>query len=151
MELDKAVADVCDTIVTTFNNALVDAVIELDFIRMTSSDSEHRSLPPLPQDPPTTHATIGSPVESNGISMTDTESYSRRSKIRTRSRSSKESWIHEEITRTYKKLQYQLQDERRRADEAERKLVEVTAHLKTVNEARLIAMQDAAQAKEDLR
>jgi len=54
--------------------------------------------------------------------------------------SSKESWIHEEISRTYKKLQYQLQDERRRADEAERKLVEVTAHLKTVNEARLIAM-----------
>ena len=29
---------------------------------------------------------------------------------------------------------------RGRADEAERKLVEVTAHLKTVNEARLIAM-----------
>jgi len=118
---------------------------------MTASDS--RDLPPLPQDPPTTHATIGSPVDSNNgtASVTDTESFSRRSKIRTRSRSSRESWIHEEISRTYKKLQYQLQDERRRADDAERKLVEVTAHLKTVNEARLIAMQDAAQAKEDLR
>jgi hypothetical protein len=48
-------------------------------------------------------------------------------------------------------LQAQLQDEKRRADDAERKLAQVTTHLKTVNEARLIAMQDAAQAKEDLR
>jgi len=70
----------------------------------------------------------GSPVDSAGAaSVTNTESYSRRSKIRTRSMSSKESGIHEEISRTYKKLQYQLQDERRRADEAERKLVEVTS------------------------
>jgi len=71
-----------------------------------------------------------SPVDSAGAaSVTNTESYFRRSKIRTRSMSSKESWIHEDISRTYKNLQYQLQDERRRADDAERKLVEVTARM----------------------
>jgi len=101
---------------------------------MTASDS--RDLPPLPQDPPTTHATIGSPVDSNNgaASVTDTESYSRRSKIRTRSRSFGSMRKFCARIRSYDT--YQLLDERRRISRPSMKLG-------------LFAMQDAAQAKED--
>jgi hypothetical protein len=45
----------------------------------------------------------------------------------------------------------QLEDERRRADDAERRVQEVTGHLKAVNDARLAALGDAARAKEELK
>jgi len=110
-------------------------------------------LPPLPQDPPERQESIHSIFESSGTSLTDTEPYARSSRTREslRSSSSRGSGIYGEITRTFKKLQTQLLDEKRRADGAERRLAEVTAHLKAVNDARLKAMQDAAQAREDLR
>ncbi len=115
-----------------------------DLILRMSIDQTHS----LPQDPPTRQLSIH---ESSGTSLTDSEFVSRGSRSRTRSRSSREIGIYGEITYGIRKLQAQLQDEKRRADGAERKLAEVTTHLKTVNEARLVAMQDAAQAKEDIR
>ena len=117
---------------------------------MTSNSPE---LPPLPQDPPERQESIHSVLVPSGVSFTDTESYARSSRNREsiRSSSSRGSGIYGEITRTFKKLQSQLLDEKRRADDAERRLAEVTAHLKAVNEARVKAMQDAAQAREDLR
>jgi hypothetical protein len=113
--------------------------------------SNSPALPPLPlpQDPP---LSIHSISEHPKASFTDTESYTSGSRNRDSTRSSsRSSGIYGEITRTFKKLQTQLLDEKRRADDAERRLAEVTAHLKTVNDARLRAMQDAAQAREDLR
>lgn len=113
--------------------------------------SNSPALPPLPlpQDPP---LSIHSISEHPKASLTDTESYTSGSRNRDSTRSSsRSSGIYGEITRTFKKLQTQLLDEKRRADDAERRLAEVTAHLKTVNDARLRAMQDAAQAREDLR
>lgn len=116
---------------------------------MTSKSPE---LPALPQDPPSRQESIHSAFDSPAPSLTDTESYSRSSRTGQSARSSsRSSGIYGEITRTFKKLQTQLLDEKRRADEAERRLAEVTAHLKAVNEARLRAMQDATQAREDLR
>jgi hypothetical protein len=41
--------------------------------------------------------------------------------------------------------------EKRRADDAERMLQELIIHLKTVNEARLQALHDAAKANEELK
>jgi hypothetical protein len=115
--------------------------------------SNSPELPPLPQDPPERQESIHSVLVPSGVSFTDTESYTRSSRNREsiRSSSSRGSGIYGEITRTFKKLQSQLLDEKRRADDAERRLAEVTAHLKAVNEARVKAMQDAAQAREDLR
>lgn len=115
---------------------------------MTSNSPE---LPPLPQNPPVEQTSIHSVLESSGASSTDTESNARSSHTRESTRSSRSFGIYGEITHTFKKLQTQLLVEKRRADEAERRLSEVTAHLKTVNDARLRAMQDAAQAREDLR
>ncbi|KAF9528494.1 hypothetical protein CPB83DRAFT_854244 [Crepidotus variabilis] len=114
-----------------------------------SSSSPDRDLPPLPQDPPTGPPSIRHSVsETTGTSISNTESGSRRSSRR----SSKESSIvYDEITRTFKRLQSQVLDEKKRADEAERRLLEVTAHLKAVNDARLQAMQESARAQEELK
>lgn len=45
----------------------------------------------------------------------------------------------------------QLRIERQRADDAEGKVIEVLTRLKDVNLARLVAVQDAARVKEELR
>ena len=58
---------------------------------------------------------------------------------------------HHEVLQAFQKLNFQLSEEKRRADNAELKLSEAMAHLKTINDARLLAMQDAARAKEELR
>ena len=44
----------------------------------------------------------------------------------------------------------QLRAEKQRADEAERRLLDIAARLKTTNDARLDALQDAARAKAEL-
>lgn len=45
----------------------------------------------------------------------------------------------------------QYHAEKRRADDAERMLQELTIHLKAINDARLQALHDAAKANEELK
>jgi predicted ribosome quality control (RQC) complex YloA/Tae2 family protein len=67
------------------------------------------------------------------------------------SRISEKESLEAEIKRTVRDLREKLDEEKRRAERAERKVEEVTAHLKAVNEARLVALREASQAKEELR
>ncbi|KAF8906477.1 hypothetical protein CPB84DRAFT_1844332 [Gymnopilus junonius] len=79
---------------------------------------------------------------------------------RRKSRSSRDigSSFHAEVERGLEKLQAQLQQEKRRseiaekrAEDAERKLDELTAHLKVINDARLEALREAGRANEELK
>ncbi|KAF8967822.1 hypothetical protein BDZ97DRAFT_1916408 [Flammula alnicola] len=108
-------------------------------------EPDDRSLPPLPV--PSTNPSIHTIPSASAISRPSTDDSRSR---RRSSRASRES-LEEEIKRTVKILRGQVEDERRRADNAERKLREVTAHLKAVNDARLLALRDAGRAKEELR
>lgn len=86
------------------------------------------------------------------FSGVDASSSLRSSRRRSRSsRTSERESLEEEIKRTVKTLRAQVDTERRRADNAERKVREMTSHLKAVNDARLEALRDASRAKEELR
>lgn len=99
------------------------------------------------------------PSQGNTPDHTTTPSFSGvdanssfRSNRRSRaSRTSERESLEEEIRRTVKGLRAQADAERRRADAAERKVREITAHLQAVNDARLEALRDAGRAKEELR
>ncbi|KAF8732380.1 hypothetical protein AX14_004458 [Amanita brunnescens Koide BX004] len=56
-----------------------------------------------------------------------------------------------DIEREIRRLHELLQIERQRADDADARTRETLAHLKTVNEARIKAVQEASQATEELR
>jgi len=93
------------------------------------------------------------PILSNIASSSN--SHSTRSIDRTgRSRrhpSSNEDREAKEISQLLLKFTEQIQLEKRRADEAERKTREITEHLRSVNHARLLALQDAQRANEELK
>jgi len=112
-----------------------------------------RDLPPLPPEAQSGHAYIHS-LHSVSTESTDfgtqTNGSSRPSGRQRSSRTSRESQL-DDITRLVQRLKLQLEDERRRADDAERRVQEVTGHLKVVNDARLAALGDAARAKEELK
>lgn len=63
--------------------------------------------------------------------------------------------IYEEHTRELKKqllsTRKQLQDQQLRTLDAERDLQQVTNHLKRINDARIVALQDAAKANQELQ
>ena len=56
-----------------------------------------------------------------------------------------------DIEREIRHLRDLLQLERQRADDAEERTRETLVHLKTINEARIKAVQEASQATEELR
>lgn len=56
-----------------------------------------------------------------------------------------------DIERETRHLRELLQLERQRADDAEERIRETLLHLKTINEARIKAVQEASQATEELR
>ncbi|KAF8813722.1 hypothetical protein BYT27DRAFT_7180475 [Phlegmacium glaucopus] len=60
-----------------------------------------------------------------------------------------------DVPRNRREMLHHLADqyhaEKRRADDAERMLQELTVHLKTINDARLQALHDAAKANEELK
>ncbi|KAF9481558.1 hypothetical protein BDN70DRAFT_854970 [Pholiota conissans] len=92
------------------------------------------------------------PNEVPSFSGVDASSSLRSSRRQSRStRISERESLEEEIKRTVKTLRAQVDTERRRADNAERKVREMAAHLKAVNDARLEALRDAGRAKEELR
>jgi hypothetical protein len=95
-------------------------------IRMMDSE-----LPPLP---------AGSPGKSADSEISNSPSRATRRHRR-----------HSTIEREINHLRDLLQSERRRADEAETRTRETLAHLKTINDARLNALQEAAQATEKLK
>ena len=68
---------------------------------------------------------------------------------------SQEHTSHHDEPRTRREMLHDLADqyfaEKRRADDAERMLQDLTTHLKTINDARLQALYDAAKANEELR
>ncbi|KIM45062.1 hypothetical protein M413DRAFT_24327 [Hebeloma cylindrosporum] len=107
-------------------------------------------LPPLPpEEHAYTHTRHSISTQSTDFGSQINGS-SRPSARRRSSRASKESHL-DDITRLVQRLKLQLEDERRRADDAERRVQEVTGHLKAVNDARLAALGDAARAKEELK
>jgi len=115
-------------------------------------DDTIRDLPPLPPEEQSGHAYTHT-FHSVSTQSTDFGSQmngSRTSARRRSSRASKESQL-DDIARLVQRLKLQLEDERRRADDAERRVQEVTGHLKAVNDARLAALGDAARAKEELK
>ena len=115
-------------------------------------DDTIRDLPPLPPEEQSRHA-YAHTVHSVSTQSTDFGSQmngSRPSARNRSSRASKESHL-DDITRLVQRLKLQLEDERRRADDSERRVQEVTGHLKAVNDARLAALGDAARAKEELK
>ena len=115
--------------------------------------SPDRDLPPLPQDPPqqrnaSARMSTGDSSSSSLVSRTTSGSRSTRTSERLRPR---DGLGHHEVLQAFQKLNFQLSEEKRRADNAELKLSDAMGHLKTINDARLLAMQDAARAKEELR
>lgn len=102
------------------------------------------------------------PLSSHFISNDSSQSIGDYGSIvsRRKSRSSRDtgSSFHAEIERGFEKLQTQLQQEKRRAEmaekhaqDAERRLHELTAHLKVINDARLVALREAGRANEELK
>lgn len=115
-------------------------------------DDAIRDLPPLPPEAQSRDAYTHT-LHSFSTQSTDFGSQTNGSRPSARhrsSRASKESHL-DDITRLVQRLKLQLEDERRRADDAERRVQEVTGHLKAVNDARLAALGDAARAKEELK
>ncbi|KAJ7039181.1 hypothetical protein C8F04DRAFT_320682 [Mycena alexandri] len=100
-----------------------------------------RDLPPIPIPPPTEPPVTGS-----------SRRHSHRSKNRTSVRELaavillEQQEHHETVARLTEKLRRVTM----RAEEAESKVEEVTARLKSVNEARLVAVREAARANESL-
>ncbi|KAJ7128966.1 hypothetical protein C8R43DRAFT_687916 [Mycena crocata] len=103
--------------------------------------NDDRDLPPLPIRPPE-------------ISVAESSRrHSRRSKDSTRDLATLlrlEHSEHLEVKRELSQLTERLRLETLRADEAESRVIEVTERLKRVNEARLIAVGEAARANESL-
>ncbi|KAJ3507343.1 hypothetical protein NLJ89_g6362 [Agrocybe chaxingu] len=118
------------------------------------SDLPIQDPPPLPEFPPefpTAQPTTQSlHTVSTGRHRTSSDADSTDSRERSR-RVSKHSEVYEDTIRAIAQLRTQLDYERQRANDAESKLQEVTAHLKAINDARIQAMHDAAQAKEELK
>jgi len=112
-------------------------------------DDTFRDLPPLPPEPQNRNAYTHS-ISTQSTDFGSQANGSRPSARRRSSRASRESHL-DDITRLVQRLKLQLEDERRRADDAERRVQEVTGHLKAVNDARLAALGDAARAKEELK
>ncbi|CAA7259167.1 unnamed protein product [Cyclocybe aegerita] len=117
------------------------------------SDPLGQDPPPLPEFPPefpTAQPTTQSlRTVSTRRHRTSSDADSTDSRERSR-RVSKHSEVYEDTIRAIAQLRTQLDYERQRANDAESKLQEVTAHLKSINDARIQAMHDAAQAKEEL-
>lgn len=119
------------------------------------SSSSDRDLPPLPHsiDNLSRYLSTSSfnsiTTFETDITPTDPNLHDRR-----RSRSSRtnaSSLLAEEVKRRIDSLTDKLEYECKRADAAERKLEDMTAHLEAVNNARLKALQDAARANEELK
>lgn len=89
------------------------------------------------------------PILSNIASSSN--SHSTRSGRSRRHPSSNDDREAREISQLLLKFTEQIQVEKRRADEAERKTREVTEHLRRVNDARLRALQEAQKANEELK
>ncbi|KAJ7502863.1 hypothetical protein B0H11DRAFT_2274307 [Mycena galericulata] len=103
-----------------------------------------RDLPPLPIPPPSEV-----PVAESS------RRHSHRSKDRYSARELAtllllEQREHRETERELSRVSEQLRLETARADEADRRVLEVTERLKSVNEARLTALREAARANESL-
>ncbi|KAF8160886.1 hypothetical protein B0H34DRAFT_795737 [Crassisporium funariophilum] len=115
-----------------------------------------RDLPPLPVPSPSIRPSFESGSSSQSQSQPSHEDSRGPWELRTsRGSSSKKSrsLLHDERRRNsmLHELADQLLEEKSRSDDAERKLQEVTAHLKAVNDARLLALRDAARANEELK
>ena len=105
----------------------------------------------LPPPPSFERPVFGDPSDSYDDSSFNSQSTSFRSRARS-SRSGHSYLLHDEHVQTLlQQFKDQLQTERRRADDAERHVRELTEHLKVVNDARQAAMRDAAKANEELR
>jgi hypothetical protein len=104
---------------------------------MASGDRDLPFIPILSNNPPS----------SNSHS---TRSFDRTGRSR-RHPSSNDDREAKEISQLLLKFTEQIQLEKRRADEAERKTREITEHLRSVNHARLLALQDAQRANEELK
>ncbi|KDR75288.1 hypothetical protein GALMADRAFT_249292 [Galerina marginata CBS 339.88] len=117
--------------------------------------SAHRNLPDLPVEEPSDRHPQSLDYISTRSSRT---SDFRASSSRERSSRETKSSFHTEIERGFQKLHGQVQQERkraeiaeRRAEDAERQLQELGGHLKAVNEARLVALREASRANEELK
>ncbi|TFK44469.1 hypothetical protein BDQ12DRAFT_661221 [Crucibulum laeve] len=132
--------------------------------------ADDRDLPPLPIPPrtlnditPNQHAFHEHP--SNEHPSNETQNLSRsQSERRSSSHISRDSErslrelgklrLHDEVKelkRMVHQLTMHLQAERRRADDAERRAKDTIAYLKSINDARLVALQDAARANAGLQ
>lgn len=68
-----------------------------------------------------------------------------------RDRLSYEEYGPRELKKLLRSATTQLEAEALRASQAERELQNLTIHLKRINDARLLALQDAIKAKEELK